>query len=436
MRILFLSNLYPPHVVGGYERLCFEVASAMAARGHAVSVLTSDFGARPGEAEADIPGQAVHRDLRLLVGDGIYAPFAGDEAGRAAINAANLGALRRRMAEARPDVVFAWNLFFLDRSVFDALGDSGAHAVLMLTDNWLVAMLEPAFMSGFFREHVFGDAPFPPSAPPPPGPLTLGWTWLRRRLGTAHATPGEIAQPSGRLPHTAIYGATFVRDLYAAAGIRFARDDVVHNGVPQEARPASAFRDRREPVEPGVLRLLFAGRLVDLKGAHTAVEAMPILDRMDLGGRQVRLTIVGDARDAAYADRLRGEIARSSCAARIALRDPVPPDALFALFQSHDVYLFPSLYEPFSLTLIHAMAGGIPVAASRAGGNVEIVRDGETGSLFRKGDAQDLARAVAALAGDGEARQRIAVAARAVAGAFTFDVMIGEIEHVLRTAAR
>ena len=42
MRVLFVSNLYPPNVIGGYERLCFEVAAALAKRGHDVWVLTSD----------------------------------------------------------------------------------------------------------------------------------------------------------------------------------------------------------------------------------------------------------------------------------------------------------------------------------------------------------------------------------------------------------
>ena len=68
---------------------------------------------------------------------------------------------------------------------------------------------------------------------------------------------------------------------------------------------------------------------------------------------------------------------------------PPYPDSLPELFEEHDIYVFPSLYEPFSLTLIHALACGIPTAASRVGGNVEIVRDGVSGVLFKKGDPAD-----------------------------------------------
>ena len=43
MRVLFLSNYYPPFEVGGYEQLCRDVAERLAERGHTVAVLTSDF---------------------------------------------------------------------------------------------------------------------------------------------------------------------------------------------------------------------------------------------------------------------------------------------------------------------------------------------------------------------------------------------------------
>ena len=74
MRILFLSNLYPPNVVGGYERLCYEVAAGLSARGHEIAVLTSDYGGRV----AEYPGQQVERCWTLPVGSrAIYAPYDG-----------------------------------------------------------------------------------------------------------------------------------------------------------------------------------------------------------------------------------------------------------------------------------------------------------------------------------------------------------------------
>ena len=437
MRVLFVSNLYPPNVVGGYERLCFEVASAFAARGHDVHVLASGHGG----GTAEYPGQTVRRSLWLLAGEEIYDPFPGDTAARDAVNRANLDALRDALAEARPDVVFAWNLFFLDRSFLAALGGCGLPVHVMLTDNWLLSMERPHHLARFFQEHVFGHAPFPLAAPaPPPAPPPVGlWGRLRSLTRPGAAAPEAAPSPAAperpaplRFPFGAVFGAAFVRDLYADAGVFFERSRVVHNGVRQEPRPDAAFRDRARLVQDGELRLLFAGRFVDLKGAHDAVAAMPLIRPEEAGVQRVRLTLLGDTRDAAYAERLRREVAANACADRIAIRPPVAEGELFDLFGQHDIYLFPSLYEPFSLTLIHALACGIPTAASRAGGNVEIVRDGESGVLFGKGDPADLARAVLRLARDPALRAGVSARGRAAAARFTFEAMVDGMEAALR----
>ncbi len=418
MRVLVLSNLYPPNVVGGYERLCFEVTSALAASGHQMTVLTS----RHGGKVADYAGQRVLRELDLLAEADIYTPFAGTPEDRAAINQANLATLDRVLAEGRPDVVFAWNLFFLDASLLRALEQGATRTVLMLTDNWLLVMRNPVFVSEYFRDVVHGERT---SVPQPPTPSL--WQRARRWLSAGDS------RPANRLE--AIFGANFVRDLYAAGGSRFARHKVIHNGVRQgdyAGDYAGAPRmDRSRLVEPGTLRLLFAGRLVDLKGAHTAVAALKLLDPAALGVSRVLLTLLGDAQDAAYMVQLRAAIAASGREADIALRPSVAEAALPALFDGHDIYLFPSLYEPFSLTLIHALALGIPTIATAIGGNVEIVQDGESGLLFAKDDAAALAGAIARLAGDGTLRVRLAEGGRRSAQRFTFERMVGEMADFL-----
>ena len=53
MRILFVSNLFPPFGRGGYEQWCEEVAHALAARGHSMAVLTSNAGAASGSRPPD-----------------------------------------------------------------------------------------------------------------------------------------------------------------------------------------------------------------------------------------------------------------------------------------------------------------------------------------------------------------------------------------------
>jgi len=438
MRLLVVSNLYPPNIVGGYERLCYDAVSGLVQHGHQVTVLTSSFG----DKTDDFPGQKIHRSLRLLIGDGIYAPFPGGAVEREAINRANVGTLRQAIAEAQPDAIFAWNLFFLDRAMLDALAASGLNVLLMLTDNWLLTVHRPEFWKRFFEEQVLGDKPF---LPPTQGACLgnprdgLAERAMRRLRGWLSGTAPSVApfsgtgtaEPAIRLPFAAIFGSHFVRQLYEAGGIVFARHRVVHNGVDQGPYRDKQSRDRDTLIDPQELRLLFVGRLVDLKGAQTAVEALPLLDPTDLGVSRVRLSIVGDMRDAAYVRQLKEVIERTGCRAQVTIQPPVPEPALFDLFQAHDIYLFPSLYEPFSLTLIHGLACGIPTIASRAGGNVEIVRDRETGMLFEKGSPQDLAQAVRLLVSDPALRAQVAATGQARARTFTVDRMASEMEEFL-----
>jgi len=423
MRILVLSNLYPPNVVGGYERLCFEVTAGLAAAGHDMVVLTSRYGGKL----ADYPKQRVLRDWDLLTGPDIYTPFPGTAEDRAAINQANQRTLMRVLAEARPDVVFAWNLFFLDASLLDVLQQSGIRTVVMLTDNWLLVMRNPLFVHSYFQDVVFGDAP--PPAPPPEAPAP---GFLQRAKAFFFSKAAAEPPPSSL---EAVFGSAHMRDFYAAGGVRFARHKVIHNGVRQGSYGGLQAPDRRLLVQPGTLRLLFAGRLVDLKGAHTAVAALALLDKAALGVDRVVLTLLGDAQDKPYMARLEAAIEASGRRGDIELRPAVPEDALPALFDAHDIYLFPSLYEPFSLTLIHAMALGIPTVASAIGGNVEIVQDGESGVLFRKGDALDLAHAIGRLATDGGLRARLAEGGSRAARRFTFERMVAEMGDFLSPRA-
>ena len=71
---------------------------------------------------------------------------------------------------------------------------------------------------------------------------------------------------------------------------------------------------------------------------------------------------------------------------------------LHALYARADVFVHATRYEGSSLVTLEAMAHGLPVVATRAGGIPDKVRDGETGRLVEPGDVEALARGLAELA--------------------------------------
>lgn len=363
MKVTFITNLYPPNQVGGYEELCWQVASRFVELGNEVSVVTSAYGGKV----ASWPGQKVDQTLRLLIGKTIYDHFVGDESRRRVLVDQNIHALKECVSSRKPDVIFCWNLFGLQSDVLEFLGELDIPVVMMLTDNWLASMLNPEYVGTFFRESVYGSVD----------------------------EDAYLSAPSRALfsigPNiSAVFGSHYMKRFYSASGIHFANDVVVHNGVPLEEISLAASLWPREAKK---VDLLFASRMVEIKGAHLAVEGLSILkdERPDINWN---LELVGDCSDKNYVEEVMRLAKKLDVYEWVSLRGRVAADKLNELFRSKDVYLFPSLYEPFSLTLIHALGAGIPTVASDIGGNTEIVSHRDTGLLFKAKDARSLARSV------------------------------------------
>jgi glycosyltransferase involved in cell wall biosynthesis len=87
-------------------------------------------------------------------------------------------------------------------------------------------------------------------------------------------------------------------------------------------------------------------------------------------------------------------------AERVTFVDRVPHDRTRQYYDEADVFVFPSIFEAFPIPPIEAMAAGVPVVASKAGGVVESVVHEETGLLVEREDAAGLAAAILRLAED------------------------------------
>jgi glycosyltransferase involved in cell wall biosynthesis len=105
------------------------------------------------------------------------------------------------------------------------------------------------------------------------------------------------------------------------------------------------------------------------------------------------------------------------------------------LLSAYDLFVQPSLWEGFGLTVVEAMAVGRPVVASQVGGIPEIVRHGRDGLLVAPGDAGALADAIVDLLDDPERRARFAAEGRRRARTeFHIDRLVGETAALYRDA--
>src|SRR5581483_6363542 len=122
MRILIVSNLFPPITSGGYEVECGAVAEHLG-RDHEVLVLTS---ASRGRVE---PQPGVRRELTLLSADAAGAL----RAPRAALRAA---AAARSALAFEPDLVYAWNCAAIPHATVRVLADSGVPVAFRVCEHW------------------------------------------------------------------------------------------------------------------------------------------------------------------------------------------------------------------------------------------------------------------------------------------------------------
>jgi sugar transferase (PEP-CTERM/EpsH1 system associated) len=132
------------------------------------------------------------------------------------------------------------------------------------------------------------------------------------------------------------------------------------------------------------------GRMAAVKDHMTLVKAFLRMLETEPGARdRLRLVIIGDGPLREQVLAVLGDAGAASCAWIPGDRDDVP-----ALLQAMDIFVLPSLGEGISNTLLEAMSSGLPVVATRVGGNPELVDEGITGRLVAPGDPSALADAL------------------------------------------
>jgi glycosyltransferase involved in cell wall biosynthesis len=129
----------------------------------------------------------------------------------------------------------------------------------------------------------------------------------------------------------------------------------------------------------------YVGRLVHEKGVQVLIQAAPqIVQQMP----NVKFVIAGTG---VCLDELRQLARENNVSDQFVFTGFIADDVRDKLYQVANVAVFPSLYEPFGIVALEAMAYGCPVVASETGGLAEFVRPHQTGILTRCGDPASLA---------------------------------------------
>ncbi|MFZ4615860.1 MAG: glycosyltransferase family 4 protein [Rectinemataceae bacterium] len=392
MRILFISNLYPPEVLGGYEILCARVVASFKARGHEVAVLTTAVkGQTALTARNSGPvGEKLFRTLRLSLSFGKKARLA--RSGRQSAEGPNARATRDALRDFKPDLVFVWSQLRLGLAAARESEAEGFPTVYTMNDDHVLGFMPGSRegIKGLLRSFI-EDIVYPAST----------WTGLR-------------LDPVVSISET-------VRSRLASEAPRFASSKIAMQGVPLELFPLKA--DIGAAHKP--FRVLYAGQLHRYKGVHTLVEAVALAGKADFA-----LTVAG-AGDPAYEAQLKARAGELGLDARFLGR--VAADTMGELYREADALAFTSVWdEPFGLTHLEAMASGTPVASVGHGGPGEFLVDDVNALIFGKEDNAGLAGCLRRFSDDESLRRRIALAGRdTVVREFSIERYADRLENIL-----
>lgn len=151
--------------------------------------------------------------------------------------------------------------------------------------------------------------------------------------------------------------------------------------------------------------LFFVGRLVREKGVHILIDSLPLLLQEF---PEIKLIVAGTG---PMEGQLKHQVKRMGLEHKVHFTGYIDDLLLKQLYKGSDIAVFPSLYEPFGIVVLEAMASATPVIVSDTGGLSEIVSHGKNGLKFIPGNANSLADQIKAILRDEKFAQRLAATA-------------------------
>lgn len=391
MRLLFLSNFYPPFDRGGYEQWCQEVADRLRQSGHQVTVLTSRHGAAQYDSAAqDFVLRRLHLEMEFVSWKNAVRFFVG----RQKRVRENVAAIRALFARSPFDAVLVWGMWNLDWQVVAEAERLCPHGVFYyIADYWLTL---PSQDLQYWRAPARTQL-----ARASKGVLKpIAERWLARER-----------RPALELAY-ALFPSAYLRAELWQKGVQFGATAVIPGAIDTSLYPVrekSGLMDRSASFQ-----LLYVGRLSPEKGVETAIHALDHFRALN-AWRPARLVIVGGG-DTGYEALLRQLVIEKGLAPMVEFMGALPKERMPQVYSQADVLLFPSTWpEPFGRVIVEAMASGVVVVATATGGAAEIVADEENALVFPPQNAALLASQLVRLVRNPGLYERLAASGRRVA---------------------
>lgn len=345
MRIMMLSWEYPPRIVGGISRVVYDLAQKLGERGNEVYVITChDKGTKDMELDKNVH---VHRVHSYSINTNTFI-----------------------------DWVLQLNFSMIEQCI-KIINMEGNFDIIHAHD-WIVAFAARVLKHSYYTPLI----------------STIHATEAGRNWGIHNETQRYIndvewwlTYESWRVIVNSRYMKNEARNLF---GIPENKVAVIPNGI--DINKFKGYEKdicyRRNYAADNEKIVFFVGRLVNEKGAHILVNAVPKILQYY---HDVKFVIAGKGHMFGYLNNLAVELNISQ---KVYLTGYISDNDLNKLYKCADIAVFPSLYEPFGIVALEGMVAKVPVVVSDVGGMGEIVCHGIDGMKCYAGNVNSLADSI------------------------------------------
>jgi glycogen synthase len=332
LKILIITNLYPPQVIGGYERQIADCARLLHRRGHGVLVLTSNTE----DYTSNCTNTETEPEIRRCFS--LWGEWTNQGPQRLSIEEMatrtfdNRKTLASELQSFQPDVCLSGNIDFLGVELLEKV----------LADNIPIAHY-------IMNEHPGYAAAFSPRTP------------MHRYITCSNWIKEGLRQKG--------YPVETSRTIYPGAAV----DEFYQAELPP--------RDR--------LHITCASLLMPYKGIDVLMEALSLLQHE---GIDFSATFAGGSLIPEFVEALKAFVESEGLQNQIHFPGVLSRQELKQLYRTQNILVLPSRFqEPFSISLVEAMSAGLTIIASDTGGSPEAVEHGKSGLIFESENPLELA---------------------------------------------
>jgi len=247
----------------------------------------------------------------------------------------------------------------------------------------------------------------------------------KKTSGKLH-TLRKIQMKVSKAADKIIVPSKFLAKVAGHWGVKDESIKVIYNGIDFKPLAIGKEKARKEIGIPGNI-ILSAGRLVPWKGFKMLIKIMPELIREY---NFARLVIVGDGPDREILETMKNNLGLQN---KVYLVGKKSPEEIKVYLAAADMFVLNTAYEGFSHQLLEAMASEVPVVTTNAGGNPELIKQGENGFMVLYNDELNLTEAIKAVFDHKDIKARFIEEGEKAARKFTIEKMADETTELFNS---